>query len=79
MCSQDYVMIGAVRAHVDDKKRAKYGVPPPAATVQAKPRRGRCMTVKHSGGGHCGQTVRHTQRAAPQSVDVLSSPRFSGL
>lgn len=29
MCSQDYVMIGAVRAHVDDKKRAKYGVPPP--------------------------------------------------
>lgn len=27
MCSQDYVMIGAVRAHVDDKKGAKYGVP----------------------------------------------------
>lgn len=27
------------------------------------------MTVKH----------RRTQRAAPQSVDVLSSPRFSGL
>lgn len=22
MCSQDYVMIGAVRAHVDDKKRS---------------------------------------------------------
>lgn len=72
-------MIGAVRAHVDDKKELNMAYLPNLLGVVG----GRCMTVKHTDTHRHThihtQTHTHTAGSPSQSVDVLSSPGFSGL